>query len=217
MWAHAYLERSHFIQYTFNPPNTGRDTIGLDDTGEEQVVSFAINGKQLLECLQIFGKTSVDVHEEGQSQQTLDFGGSSSVRSTAETSLIKPRPLSGARAIESSLTYKEIGERLELLLVDRQDSATTTCRFVTFESVQQSEADFMASTAVCKLIMKSVWLQDTLGEFSARTENIVILVSPTKPYLKLSTDDFTGKTDIEYSNDTNVIEYFTCTRPIENR
>jgi cell cycle checkpoint protein len=214
MWAHAYLEQSHFIQYEFHPPplSVAAESIAVktncpDDPAaeDENLVSFALNGKQLLECLQIFGKVSADVNETPQPDLTV-------------SSRITPqgRQFGSARSIESELSYEELGDRLQLILTDRQDSAITTCRFATFEPVRQQEADFMACPAVCKLIMKSGWLQDTLNEFSSHTETITIHVSPTKPYLALSASDYSGKTDVEYSNDTNVIEYFTCVRPFGN-
>ena len=66
--------------------------------------------------------------------------------------------------------------------------------------------------------MKSEWLLDAMTELESvpAAQSLIVRVSPSRPYFRLSAKGSLGSAEMEYPNDRSVMETFVCTRSVQH-
>ncbi|KAL8859172.1 MAG: hypothetical protein Q9178_004435 [Gyalolechia marmorata] len=195
----AFLEKSLFTTYTYTPSTSSQ----ANDKEADDTAVFQISLTALLETLQIFGVNEAKDRWAGRDPAyggitgAIDRGG---------------RPAAfGNRALGMSglcrLSYTAKGEPLCVVL--EEAGVTTTCEMVTYEPEYQEEIPLQRDALNLKIIMRSNWLHDAVNELSSTSPSrLTIAVSPSAPYLVLSSNGPLGSTTIEFSKDQQLLETF---------
>ena len=166
----AFLEKKLFSSFK------------LQHDGEGGPPTFQVSLPALLETLQIFGMS-----EAGSSGRNLQGGFSSSYATAFNT------PALGIGGT-CRLSYPQIGSPLSITISEA--SLTTSCDLTTYElpatyAEDDSGIPFDRNGVVLKVIMRSTWLYDAVGELSG-TNPTTLEVSASNlsaPYFVLSGQD----------------------------
>lgn len=97
-----------------------------------------------------------------------------------------------------------------LILTLCEDNITTDCCIKTQESDETLDFEFCAANVVNKIVLRADCLRDAFNELDATAEVIEITMSPEKPYLRLSTSGYCGRTDNAIHKDSDMVESFQC-------
>ncbi|RUS30811.1 cell cycle checkpoint protein RAD1-like protein [Jimgerdemannia flammicorona] len=93
-----------------------------------------------------------------------------------------------------------------------EDSGVITlCKITTFEPEPELDFDFNSTPSVQRVIMKSEWLRDAFNELDSTSDRVTFLISPERPFFRLSSFGVAGSTEMDYPKDTDVLESFYCT------
>lgn len=175
----AFLDKSLFISYTFN---ASKDTNqGESDQNEEEpevaYPHFVVSLSALLETLKIFGIN--DLSEPNGSR---------------DTSLPQTNPASSAFSapallMDRSCTLQYASHGAPLSIAITEAGVKTTCELVTYES-EDNEGDIplQRDAIIMKVIMRSAWLHNAIGELDSSTPTILKLsaCANREPYFALS-------------------------------
>ncbi|GAA5836231.1 hypothetical protein JCM5353_002650 [Sporobolomyces roseus] len=128
------------------------------------------------------------------------------------------------------LSYKGLGEPVVLLL--EEGGIVTRCELTTYEPEGLLDLTFIDQERVQRLIMKSEWLRDALLELPPSSEKLSISFSPIKdqvdedeqgvdeedviPLFRLEATGAAGSTEMDYSDNKDILEVFECENPIRN-
>ena len=161
----AFLEKTLFSSYTISPPD-----------GATQLPPFQVSLSALIETLQIF-----DIGEVSNSHRNPNGGFTSSYSAFSNPALV----LGGTCRI----MYQEIGAPLSITI--SESGVTTTCELTTYDAATQYEDDdgipLDRNALALKIIMRSTWLHDAIGELSGTNPTVLVLnaSSISQPYLAL--------------------------------
>lgn len=175
----AFLDKSLFISYTFN---ASKDTNqGESDQNEEEpevaYPHFVVSLSALLETLKIFGIN--DLSEPNGSR---------------DTSLPQTNPASSAFSapallMDRSCTLQYASHGAPLSIAITEAGVKTTCELVTYEP-EDNEGDIplQRDAIIMKVIMRSAWLHNAIGELDSSTPTILKLsaCANREPYFALS-------------------------------
>ncbi|XP_039262922.2 cell cycle checkpoint protein RAD1-like [Styela clava] len=146
-----------------------------------------------------------DVHEEvnfcinlNVLQECLTIFGSSSIMTTS-----------------LKMVYGGYGSPLTLTL--EEENITTDCSIKTQESEETLDFEFCAANVVNKIIMKADCLRDAFNELDHTSDVVEITMSPQKPYFRLSSSGYCGRTDNDIHKDSDMVEIFQCSEPQSNQ
>ncbi|KAI9204057.1 cell cycle checkpoint protein rad1 [Polychytrium aggregatum] len=183
----AYMRHELFREYAFP---------SLDyQAGEEASpeISFSVNLQKLIECLSIFGGMS-----------SVPYGSASSSYTTSNQHDLKSGVQTTLR-----MHYAKAEGTLKLILEDQ--GVVTVCKLRTYvaDPTVELRANFNASPTTSKLIINSEWLKGAFSELDETSTSIRLLISPRPPYFRISASGLSGQTNIDYPNDTDVLEGFT--------
>ncbi|OJD35740.1 dna repair exonuclease rad1 [Diplodia corticola] len=186
----AFLEKTLFTTFLFNPPRFSSQS-DADDDDADTVPAFAISLPSLLETLQIFGLTDAN--------QRNPF---STFSSREATNAFDNRVLGMASVCR--LSYEAPGSPLKVVL--EEGGVTTTCELTTYELDEAEDEDipFARDELAMKIIMRSSFLHDAITELSSTNpENLVLRANPTAPFFSLSASGTLGSTVVEFDRPDN--------------
>lgn len=178
----AFLDKSLFTSYTFNPstgPANGDEGShqNEDDTEDVAYPHFVVSLSALLETLKIFGINDL-----------------SEPNGFRDTSLPQTNPASSAFSAPAllmdrscTLQYAQHGDPLSIAITEA--GVKTTCQLVTYEP-EDDEADIplLRDAIIMKIIMRSAWLHNAVAELDSSNPTILKMTACSKrePYFALS-------------------------------
>ena len=201
----AFLDKSLFANYIFNPPSSRSNTnTGVpDDDGSFSDSSiyprFLISLSALLETLQILGAND--------SSLSTNPNNSAPANAFSTSALLLNRTC--------TLSYITQGSPLSVTLVEA--GITTTCDLSTYEpddsnfdsSAGAEDIPFQRDAIVFKIIMRSTWLHNAIMELDSTAPTVLSLsASASKaPFFALSGSGgpFSEST-VEFSIDRTIVE-----------
>lgn len=177
----AFLDKSLFTSYTFNPtPNTANEqseTAEDEDSDEINYPHFVVSLSALLETLKIFG-----INELTEPHGARD----SNLPQTNPASSAFSAP---ALLMDRSCTLQYASHGAPLSIAIDEAGVQTTCELVTYEPAEdETDIPLQRDAIVMKIIMRSAWLHNAIGELDSSTPTILKLSASAKrePYFALS-------------------------------
>ncbi|KAI8513466.1 PREDICTED: cell cycle checkpoint protein RAD1-like [Branchiostoma belcheri] len=113
------------------------------------------------------------------------------------------------------MCYAGYGSPLQLLL--EEGGVLTDCSIKTMEPDEMLDFGFSSANVENKVIMKSECLREAWSELDMTSEVLQILMSPDKPYFRLSTFGYAGSIHADYPKDSDMVESFQCEQTQTNR
>ncbi|XP_072164089.1 cell cycle checkpoint protein RAD1-like [Diadema setosum] len=123
-------------------------------------------------------------------------------------------PMGGATP---ALKMSYAGYGSPLLLMLEESGVVTDCSIRTLEPDEMLDFNFCSANVINKIIMKSDCLKDAFQELDISSEVIEILLSPDKPFFRLSTFGHAGSAHSDFPKDSDMVESFQCTQTQTNR
>ncbi|KAJ5374817.1 hypothetical protein N7517_006823 [Penicillium concentricum] len=176
----AFLDKSLFTSYTFNP-STDQNETPQDDNESSQngaFPHFVVSLSAILETLKIFG-----INELSESNRPRD----TSITQTgiASSSAFNAPALLMDRSC--TLQYAQHGAPLSITISEA--GVKTTCELVTYEpDADEADIPLQRDAIIMKIIMRSAWLHNAIAELDSSTPTILKLSACAKrePYFALS-------------------------------
>ncbi|ORY81037.1 Rad1/Rec1/Rad17 [Protomyces lactucae-debilis] len=191
--AHAFLDTKLFS--TFN--------LDLAETGDEMLL-FGISLAALMEMLNIYTPSSGSFSQMKDGQY---------VRTSAYQANGPGGPLRLGNTIR--VTYAELGGTLDLVL--EEHGVQTQCRLTTYEPDEIAEISLEADPVPDRIIMRSAWLYEALTELELHQGDLLtIRQSPRQPFLRLAVKGILGEAQLDYPNDKQVLETFSCADDVKH-
>ncbi|OCU02610.1 RAD1 checkpoint DNA exonuclease L homeolog isoform X2 [Xenopus laevis] len=113
------------------------------------------------------------------------------------------------------MCYQGYGHPLILFL--EESGVVTVCKINTQEPEETLDFDFCSTNVLNKIILQSEGLREAFAELDMTSEFLQIIMSPDKPYFRLSTFGNAGSAHLDYPKDSDLIEAFHCTQTQTNR
>lgn len=175
----AFLDKSLFTSYTFNASTyTNQDEPGQnEDDPEVAHPHFVVSLSALLETLKIFGIN--DLSEPNGSRDTH-------IPQTNPASSAFSAP---ALLMDRSCTLQYASHGAPLTIAITEAGVKTTCELVTYElEGNESDIPLQRDAIIMKVIMRSAWLHNAIGELDSSTPTILKLsaCANREPYFALS-------------------------------
>ncbi|XP_072044293.1 cell cycle checkpoint protein RAD1-like [Amphiura filiformis] len=104
-----------------------------------------------------------------------------------------------------------------LMLMLEENGVVTDCHIKTLEPDETLDFNFNSTNVINKIIMKSECLKDAFQELDMTSEVLEILMSPDKPYFRMSTFGNAGSAYSDFPKDSDMVEVFQCTQTQTNR
>ncbi|XP_064621085.1 cell cycle checkpoint protein RAD1-like isoform X2 [Lineus longissimus] len=123
-------------------------------------------------------------------------------------------PLPG---IQTALKLSYDGYGTPLILMLEEGGVLTDCSIKTQEPDETLDFNFSSVNVINKVIMKSECLKEAFNELDMTSEVLEILMSPDKPYFRLSTFGSAGSTHSDFPKESDMVESFQCTQTQTNR
>jgi len=226
---------------TPSPPLSPTDSDPEDASHEDENAAFEIPLNTLIECLNIFGTAGAVSNPnitngsagggKPRKWRRADDDGSEEERERGRDgrrgaldnyfgSGGKDDKRTGMR-----MSFAGAGYPLTLLVAEDSTGPTTTCEITTFDPEPNIELPFDSESTVLKIILKSSWLRDALSELDPSCDKLTIIGNPptahpsgttggAKPMLRIQAAGTFGSTEMDYPNDKEVLESFTCTHTV---
>ncbi|MBW0518599.1 hypothetical protein O181_058314 [Austropuccinia psidii MF-1] len=241
--AHAYLEKSAFTDWEFNPPladnrdknqsqleNLQNEETEAENEEEEVEVKFEVSLTALIECLNVFGTATSQKSSKNFNQDHDHQNEKSHSKMWDDRLKSKKQPASAIR-----ISYDGEGHPLVLLIED--SGVVTRCSLVTYEPDELAEMDFPVDRQVVHLIMKSDWLKSAFSQFDDKSgSEIAFMFSPpaknakhssyqrlsstngtrigiVHPTFRIEVDGDMGCWTTDFPNDKDILESFECKPP----
>ncbi|GJN94659.1 hypothetical protein Rhopal_007742-T1 [Rhodotorula paludigena] len=144
----------------------------------------------------------------------------------------------------TSLRLSFAGEGQPLVLLLEESGIVTRCEITSYEPEALLDLAFSDEDKVQRLIIKSDWLRDALAELPPSSEKLTISFSPPQdsrargrggryryddsfdggndgeeeevPLFRIESVGTMGSTEMDYSDDKDVLEAFECDHPLRN-
>ncbi|TPX33724.1 hypothetical protein SmJEL517_g03409 [Synchytrium microbalum] len=189
--AHAYLKSRLFDEYHYTPDQDETRTI------------FALDLEDMIECLTIFGGSSLVPFATNKDGSTTGVGAGSGGGNALYGNRVKENNVTSLR-----MSFKRSREELTLMLED--GGVLTVCRLPTSDAESNLEMDqeFRNQPLVSKVIVASEWLKNSFHETDRTAEYVSLLISPDAPYFRISAMSAPGETQMDYPKTSDVIEAF---------
>ncbi|CAH1801624.1 unnamed protein product [Owenia fusiformis] len=113
------------------------------------------------------------------------------------------------------MCYGGYGCPLTLML--EESGVLTDCSIKTLEPDETLDFNFSSANVVNKIIMKTEPLREAFSELDMTSEVLQILMSPDKPYFRMSTFGNSGSTHQDFPKDSDMVESFECQQTQTNR
>ncbi|XP_038059027.1 cell cycle checkpoint protein RAD1-like [Patiria miniata] len=123
----------------------------------------------------------------------------------------------GTSGVTPALKMCYGGYGTPLLLLLEENGVVTDCSIKTLEPEETLDFNFCGANVINKIIMKSECLKDAFQELDMTSEVLEILMSPDKPYFRLSTFGNAGSAHSDFPKDSDLVESFQCTKTQSNR
>ncbi|RAR10236.1 Rad1-domain-containing protein [Stemphylium lycopersici] len=204
MEASAFLDKSLFTTYTFNPPHpppnsqhsdSDQDVDADADAASNTTPAFQISLPALLETLQIFGLTDPSPSTStSKSPWARDAPYPTSTAFTANT-------IMGGMNNLCRISYDGPGSPLAVTLTEM--SIRTQCDLTTYEPEYADEIPFDRQALALKVIMRGSWLHDAVQELSSTSPERLTMYAKTvrgKPFFALSSSGTLGSARVEFNN-----------------
>lgn len=174
----AFLDKSLFTSFTFNAStDTNQDISGHDEEPEVAYPHFVVSLAALLETLKIFGIN--DLSEPNGSRDT----------NLPQTNPASSAFTAPALLMDRSCTLQYASHGAPLSIAITEAGVKTTCELVTYEPEDnESDIPLQRDAIIMKVIMRSAWLHNAIGELHSSTPTILKLSACAKrePYFALS-------------------------------
>lgn len=188
--AHAFLDKDMFSFYHFNPSNEN----SMDNDNPTTPIFFTVSLLAMLECFNIMNDSKEKnfmLNRKLQQQNVLRVG--------------------------SSCHLSYVGEGHPFVFIIQESGMITTCELTTFEKEDLADIFLQNNMLNQKIIIKSESLYDAIQELEFSSgELLTIRSSPQHPHLRLSSIGTMGSVIIDFTNERNVIETFSCASIVEN-
>ena len=112
------------------------------------------------------------------------------------------------------IAYGGYGSALFLLL--EEGNLSTRCSIRTLDNAEHLPS-LSLTDAVAELILESDLLKDAFAELDWSSTSAALLLSPTAPFFRLSTEGLPGTCEVEYPMNTQLFRKFRCRRAITAR
>lgn len=112
------------------------------------------------------------------------------------------------------IAYGGYGSALFLLL--EEGNLSTRCSIRTLDNAEHLPS-LSLTDAVAELILESDLLKDAFAELDWASTSAALLLSPSAPYFRLSTEGVPGTCEVEYPMNTQLFRKFRCRRAITAR
>ncbi|RMZ67398.1 hypothetical protein GMOD_00001314 [Pyrenophora seminiperda CCB06] len=205
--ASAFLDKSLFTTYTFNPPTPPQNSQRSDSTDDPDLdptptatPSFQISLPALLETLQIFGLTDPSTSKPPWARDGPY---------PASTAFTGNNILGGMNNL-CRISYLGPGAPLAVTLTEA--SIHTQCHLTTYEPEYTDEIPFDRQALALKVIMRGSWLHDAVQELSSTSPEKLTMYAKTvrgKPFFALSSSGTLGSTRVEFNNQPQPSAYRT--------
>ncbi|KAJ5934887.1 hypothetical protein N7466_004434 [Penicillium verhagenii] len=175
----AFLDKSLFTSYTFNPNSDGNQGPDASDTqASDEVVypHFVVSLSALLETLKIFGIN--DIQEANARESTL-----------AQTNPSSSAFSAPALLMDRSCTIQYASHGAPFSIAIAEAGVQTTCELVTYEpEADECDIPLQRDAIVMKIIMRSAWLHNSIAELHSSGPTILKLSASAtqQPYFALS-------------------------------
>jgi cell cycle checkpoint protein len=180
----AFLGKSLFSSYTYNPP-TLEERTSQQSEDSDGVAPFSISLHALLETLQIFGLNDT--------AKPNSWNNRDDHRNDAFSA-----PVLGVSGI-CRLRYDAIGSPLVIML--EEPGISTACELVTYEPVFNSDIPFARDELAMKIIMGASYLSDAIAELSTSNPDRLSITATDKSLILSATGDL-GSAIIQFHRDT---------------
>ncbi|KAG0147922.1 hypothetical protein CROQUDRAFT_655510 [Cronartium quercuum f. sp. fusiforme G11] len=228
---------SQFPSGELNSPRAEEEEV------EDEGCKFEVSLTALLECLNVFGtatthkshaRSTSDPRRNDDEDDEVD-GRRRAARMREEKNKLKQQASSAIR-----VTYDGEGSPLVLLIED--SGVVTRCELVTYEAGELAEMSFPSERRVVHLILKSDWLRSAFALFDDKTASEISFIFsppntasapapkhpkrsraapkgpstynvPSHPYFRLLAEGSLGSSAIDFPNDKDILESFTCVLP----
>jgi cell cycle checkpoint protein len=200
--AFVFLSRSLFTTWSYKDPEASADD--TPDTAPPPP-TFQISLPALLETLQIFSLGDSNAFRQQDPYDTLN-----AFRQNRNAN----NPFSAAALGSSGLcriSYEDRGSPLSIQLTEAD--VTTNCHLTTYEAGTTEDIPFDRETLSLKTIMRSAHLADAISELaSTNPTELLLLASPTAPYMSLSATGPLGSATVDFNKDQDptLLETFQC-------
>ncbi|PCH38411.1 Rad1-domain-containing protein [Wolfiporia cocos MD-104 SS10] len=222
-----------------NPPSPSPSG-AEEEAEEERSTGFDIPLNIFIDCLNIFGtaggstipapsrklrwkppNTDENSDTEGNNQGPSNGGSNAQAKKDSANGRID-QYFASEKGTGMRLAYAGQGYPLTLLIAEKANGPTAKCQITTFEPGEQLILDFDESPTIMKIILKSSWLRDALSELeSLSCDKLTIIGNPppppgraarlsAPPRLRLQATGPLGSTEIDYPNDSEVLETCEC-------
>ncbi|TPX33131.1 hypothetical protein SeMB42_g07523 [Synchytrium endobioticum] len=199
--AHAYLESKTFDEYRFMPgqqaPALANDHLD-DDEGGSSVI-FSIELDDTIECLTIFGGSSL-----------IPFSGKDHQSRGDAMGTAHPRSMKSETVVSLKMTLKRSIEELTLIL--EENGVMTVCRIPTSDAEINVDfvQEFKLRPLISKLIVSSEWLKFGFSDIDKTAEFITLQMSPHPPQMRISATTPAGEAQLDFPKGSEVVEAFHC-------
>ncbi len=193
--ASAFVDKSLFSTYNFNPPTPQRNSQQIEDSdGEDEELDtntpvFQISLPALLETLQIFGLTDLNTSKPPWARDQA-----------FPTSTAFSNNVLGMNNI-CRISYVGQGAPLSIILTEA--SVRTQCDLTTYEPGFVDEIPFDRHSLAFKTIMRGSWLYDAVSELSSTSPEKLSMYAKMvrgKPFFALSSFGTLGSARVEFNN-----------------
>lgn len=112
------------------------------------------------------------------------------------------------------IAYGGYGSALFLLL--EEGNLSTRCSIRTLDNAEHLPSVSLPDAAA-ELILESDLLKDAFAELDWASASAALLLSPSAPYFRLSTEGLPGSCEVEYPMNTQLFRKFRCRRTVAAR
>lgn len=116
---------------------------------------------------------------------------------------------SHGNSVALQLFHKGPGYPVTVLI--EEDGVITDCSLKTQEPEKLLNFGLEAPDVINKVVLQTELLKDILAELDPTSELIELLLSPTAPFFRISTDGLAGICHVDLPHDGELVDSFQCT------
>ena len=117
----------------------------------------------------------------------------------------------------TALKMQHNGYGTPLVLTLEEDGAVTDCSIKTQEPDEILDFEFAAGNVINKVIVVAECLKQAFNDLDTSSDYLQILMSPVKPYFRLSTSGDLGQSNHDIPKDSDMVEFFECSQTQSNQ
>ncbi|POW11537.1 hypothetical protein PSHT_08427 [Puccinia striiformis] len=238
--AHAYLEKTSFSDWFFNPPK-----IPVSQQQQQQDRRKKKDGSGSSEDSQEEGEGDEE-EEKKNSQKTYTKQDNDDDHHHPSDSVSESIPAKrkfnpdnhhksthhkSRKLPTSAIRISYDGEGSPLILLIEDSGVVTRCSLMTYEAEELAQMDFPVDRQMVHLIMKSDWLKSAFSQFDEKSgTEISLMFSPSRmshnlqrhqdptataiggihPTFRIQVEGDNGTCTIDFPDDNEILDSFTC-------